>query len=70
MYLNTLGNSPPSFESNVSRKLSVSDLIPVAGGGCVPLLAQFVGLVGAPVLPGGFMSSREEGVPGGEVIMR
>jgi len=54
----------PSFESNVSRKLSVSDLIPVAGGGCVPLLAQLVGLVGAPVLPGGFMSSREEGVAG------
>ena len=64
MYLNTLGNSPPSFESNVSRKLSVSDLIPVAGGGCVPLLAQLVGLVGAPVLPGGFMSSKEEGVAG------
>jgi len=52
----------PSFESNVSRKLSVSDLIPVAGGGCVPL-AQLVGLVGG-LLPGGFMSSREEGVAG------
>jgi len=52
----------PSFESKVSRKLSVSDLIPVAGGGCVPL-AQLVGLVGG-LLPGGFMSSREEGVAG------
>ena len=46
----------------MSRKLSVSDLIPVAGGGCVPL-AQLVGLVGG-LLPGGFMSSREEGVAG------
>ena len=63
LYLNTCPkNSPPSFESNVSRKLSVSDLIPVAGGGCVPL-AQLVGLVGG-LLPGGFMSSREEGVAG------
>ena len=60
LYPNT--NSPPSFESNVSRKLSVSDLIPVAGGGCVPL-AQLVGFVGG-LLPGGFMSSREEGVAG------
>jgi len=53
----------PSLESKVSRKLSVSDLIPVAGVGCVPL-AQLVGLVVGGTLPGGFMSSREEGVAG------